>query len=58
MFREQFCEGGDGNIKLVLSILRDKLLGVLLRESLGTCEGGDRGFVSARVSQRTEGDRV
>ena len=58
MFQEQLREGGDGNIKLVLSILRYKLFSVLLRESLGLHEGGDGGFVGAWVSQRTERDRV
>ena len=58
MFREQFREGGNGNIKLVLSVLRYKLFGVSLRESVGLPEGGDGRFVGAWVSQRTKCNRV
>ena len=58
VFREQFREGGDGNVKLILSVLCYKHFCILLHESLGIHEGGDGGLVGARVSQRTEGDRV
>lgn len=49
VFREQFREGRDRNIKLVLSVLCGEHFGVLLRESLGLHEGGDRGLVGAWV---------
>ena len=55
MFREQFREGGDGDIELVPSVLRDKPFGALLHESLGIPEGGDGRFVGAWVGQRTKG---
>jgi len=58
VFREQFREGGNGNIKLVLSVLRYELFGAFLRESLWLAEGGDGGFVDAWISQRTECNRV
>ena len=58
VFREQFGEGGDGNIKLVLSILCYKFSSALLREPFGHQEGGDGGFVGTWVSQRTERDWV
>lgn len=58
MFRKQLCERGDGDIELVLSVLRNNLFGLLLCKPLGVGEGGDGGFVGARVSQGTEGNRV
>ena len=58
MFREQLREGGDRDIKLVLSVLRDELLGVLLCESLGFPKGGNRGFVGGWISQRSESNWV
>jgi len=58
MFRKQFRERGDGDIKLVLSILRYEHFGFFLRESLGLPEGGDGGFVGTRIGQRTERNRV
>lgn len=58
VFREQFREGGDGNVKLVLSILHYKHFGIFLRESLGLPEGGDGRLVCAWVSQRTKCNRV
>lgn len=58
MFREQFRECWDRDVKLIPSILRDKLFGTLLRESLGIPEGGDERFVGAWVSQGTKGYRV
>lgn len=58
MFREQFREGGDGNVKLVSSILGDNLLGSVLCESLGIPEGGYGRLACAWVSQRTKGYRI
>ena len=58
MFQEQFREGRDGDIKLVPSILRDKLFSPLLRESRWITEGGYGRFFGAGVSQRTESYRV
>ena len=58
MFQKQFCEGGDGDIELVLSVLRGELFCFLLRETLGLAERGDGGLVGTRVGQRTEGNRV
>jgi hypothetical protein len=58
MFQKQFCEGGDGDIELVLSVLRDELFCFLMRETLGLAERGDGGLVGTRVSQSTEGNRV
>ena len=58
MFREQFREGGDGDIELVLSVLRYELFGVPLRETLRLPEGGYAGFIDAWVSQRSERNRV
>jgi len=58
MFRKQLRECGDGDIKLILSILHYELFGCFLRESLALPEGGDGGFVGARISQRTERNRV
>lgn len=58
MFREQFREGWDGDIKFVLSVLRYQPFGFPPRESPGLHESGDRGFGGTWVSQRTERDWV
>lgn len=58
MLREQFREGGDGDIEFVLPILHYKLFGVLLRKSLEFSKGGNGGFVGAWVSQGAECDRI
>lgn len=58
MLREQFREGRDGNIELILPELRYEFFSVPLRKSIGLSKGGDGGFVGARVSQGAERDRV
>jgi hypothetical protein len=58
MFREQLRKGGDGYIELVFTVLRDKVLGILLCNSLEIPEGGDGGFVGTRVGQGTERNRI